>query len=563
MPPLRRLLLPCSLTLVLGGCDLLGGGADGDDDKGAAKPANGAESGDGSGGDASLLAEPLVRAKKRLRFIGKASEHLGWKLTSLSKMYALAGAVEVPQWSPEGTGQIRWVRNDDLSTAWTCEQTRDKPCAFGIHFPQPATVVAIRINASPSGAEDPSLFGRIKTLRVHTDEGWAEDNVLVGYENLYLQLGEPVVTRNLTVEVIDAQSKTALLRVADFDVYGTEGEPRSPIAIDPATAFLQVDSPTWKKTVGGERALQGSRLMYSGANDEPKMLALGSAAFANGDRMLLIEQLTETKCKSHLGGYEMLDLKTRVRVPLGDMGGMPGDVWMHAKGRGFAVGYVDEDNARVHAFVIDEDTYQRKKSSRASRDTYHELFEQWGVLETPANRGGGTVEDPPAGCQAASPEDYARMDAARSGGSAPVPVEDAPASKKKKRKKKRKKRGKGKSTTLGGPADRWLSCELADKAHAFVSTGETCGSRFEIVVVDADGKQVARVSEARKGVHVRARRGGGDTLHVEVASGEATEVFVVGAKAIESLGMGTALAVSPPASCRTTCDSRFANPRAP
>lgn len=549
----------CASLLALSACDLLNGAADDGDEGGGIGLVRDETGGDTRDGDATLLAEQLSRAKKRLRFIGKGSEHLGWKLSALSKMYSLAGAVEVPGWSPQGEGEIRQTRDDDLRTAWTCEYSRDSPCAFGIHFPEAAMVTAIRVNASPNGADDPSRFGRVRTLRVHTAEGWAEDHVLATYEDLYIRLGEPVLTRNLTIEVMDTQSKNAtLLRIADFDVYGTAGQQRSPIKLDPASLYLRLPSPLWKKT-GGEQRLTPPQLVYGAAQSDPKMLALGSAAYASGARMLLIEQLTETKCKSHVGNYVMLDLKTRVRVPLGDMGGIPGDVWRQKEDRGFAVGYVDEDRSRVHAFLLDDGSYQRKKSLRASRDTYHEVFERWGVDETPLPRGGGTVQDPPAGCEPASSEDFARLEAAHPATQAETPA----GSRGKKKKKKKNKKRRGKPSRLGGPADRWLSCEFADGVKAFISTGESCGSRFEIAVIDAQGHQVARHGDARNSARARVRRVNDQQVLVEVAGkGGEVELFWVSPTAIESAGMGTALALSPPSACRAQCDTPFVNPRA-
>ncbi|MEM6997193.1 MAG: hypothetical protein AAF721_42200 [Myxococcota bacterium] len=538
--------------MVLPSCDLLGGPPD--EDLGKPKPPPPGEgSGDaGSGGQAGGMAEPLTRAKKRLRFIGKASEHLGWKLTALAKMYSLAGPMEVPQWSAPGDGDARLTRDDDLRTAWTCEHQKGSECAIGIHFPQPATVVAVRLNASPSGADEPGKFGRVKVLRIHTDEGWAEDRVEPMYEDLYLQLGEPVTTRNLTIEVIETQTRSAnLLRFAEVDVYGTSGDARDAMEIAPESIYLRTASPAWKKTTSGDRALEPPRLEYALGAETPKTLALGSAVYASGERMLLIEDLQQTKCKSHLGNYVMLDRKTRVRTPLGDMGGMPADVWLHGEGNGFAVGYVDEDRTRVHGFVLNEGVYQRKKSSRASRDTYHELFKQWGIDEVPAPRGGGTIDEPPAGCETATDEDFARLQAARPAAG------DAPE---KKNKKKRKKKRRGKA--LAGPADRWLVCALTEEADVFVSTGESCGSRFEIAVVDKAGTQVARQGDNRKGAHVRVRKAGANDVLVEVAGNDdATETWHVTPTAIKSLGMGTALAVSPPASCRERCDSPFTNAR--
>lgn len=489
---------------------------------------------------------PLSRAKRRLRFIGKASEHLGWKMSALSKTYALAGAIEVPSWGPTGEGEVRSTRDNDLRTAWACSSSKGAGCALGIHFPKPATVVAIRLNASPDGAEDPAAFGHVRTVRVHTDDGWAEDDFPENIDDGYLRLGEPVQTASLTVEVTDTYEKGPVrIRFAEFDALGTEGEMRSPIVIDPAAATLRLANTTYTKIPDGF-AITAPRLEYPGPKGVPRVLTHATAMLGAGDSLMLIEHLAQTKCKSHVGSYTMLDLKTHVRVPLGDLGGIPGMFFRHKAGEGFAVGYVSEDITRVHAAVREQGGYQRKKSSRASRDTYHELFAEWNMDETPIPRGGGTIDNPPDKCTAASPTEFATMVAARSKGS---------------------NRGGNKgrrASVFGGPPDRWLSCRLTGGATAFASTGgASCGTHVEVVLVGASGEFVDRRTVSRKGARMRVQRVNDDRILIEVGgAGNEVELLDVRASAIESMGMGTALSLSPPASCRDRCDTPFVNPRA-
>lgn len=537
------------VALPLLACDLLSSKDDDGDDEGAAGALIPEPQDEGDDGDATLQVKPLTRSERRLRFIGKGSERLGWKLSSLAEMVSLAGPVEVPEWGADGDGELRDTRDGDLATAWTCHQGRDKTCAFGIHFPRPATVVGVRVNASPLNADDPGAFDRVKVLRVHTDEGWAEDRFEADWEDLYLKLGEPIKTANLTIEIVESHHKgESDLRIAEFDVFGTEGEPRAPMQIEPKATYVKLDDPMWKKS-GQDRTLQRSRLMYLGPDGRPQLLAQGSAAYAKGDRFVLIEELEQTRCKSHFGSYTLLDLKTHVRVPVGDLGGMPADVWAHKDGLAFVAGYVDEEFTSVHAIAFEGDKYQRKRSSRTSRETYHELFASWSVEEAPLIRGDGrTVDDPPAKCGAATAEQFERLQAARN-----APPEDG-----------QKKKSRGKSKTLGGPPDRWLACDLGQGVTAFSSTGEDCGSRWALVVVDKDGKLVAKQGDAAKGARVRVRRVTDFELFVEVGGeGDDVQVFDVRADAIESLGEHTTLAVWPPSSCRKGCADPYANPRAP
>ena len=547
---------PLLLVFALPACDKLTGGAsDSADDDGGARPALVADVAESS----AALVEPLTRSSKRLRFIGKGSDHLGWKLSAIAKMYSLAGAVEVPQWGPEGKGALRSVRDGDLNTAWTCQSSREETCAFGIHFPKPTTLVAIRVNASPDVDDDPDSFARVRTLRVHTDEGYAEARFEPSYAELFLKLGEPVTTTQLTVEVVETDDKEGgLLRISEFDAFGTGGDPRAPLAVDSGAMFVQLSDPVWKK-VGTTRELNPSWVEYLGSDGRPRTLAAGSAVYSSGGRFVLIERMTQSKCSSAGGSYQFIDLKTHVRFSLGDLGGVPGDVWLHDAGQGFALGYVDRDTTKVHAVVYEDGKYKRKKSSRASRDTYHELFAEWHIDEAMVPRGGGgTVDDPPARCAAATEAQFATLNKARQ----ETPAAPATDSNAKKKKKKRGKRSSAKG--LGGPADRWMVCELGEGALAFSSGDGTCGKRWEIVVVDGKGKQVSRRADARSGARVRVRRAAEHEVLVEVGgNGDEVELFSVRADTIESLGMGAALGVSAPAACRDRCDSPFVNPRAP
>ena len=189
--------------------------------------------------------------------------------------------------------------------------------------------------------------------------------------------------------------------------------PRAPMEVEPQATYVELSDPVWKKS-GKDHSLRPTRLMYLDPNGRPQLLALGSAAYPSGKRFLLLEVLERTRCKSHSGSYTLLDLQTHVRVPVGDLGGMPGDVWAHEGGLGFVAGYADEDFTSVHAIVFEDGKYQRKRSSRTARDTYHELFASWKVGEAPLIRGDGrTVDDPPDKCAAATAEQFERLQTAR------------------------------------------------------------------------------------------------------------------------------------------------------
>lgn len=526
-----------------------------DADPAEAAAAEGADDANTGGDDeagevAGIL--PLERAKRKLMFIGKDAEHLGWKMTSLAKLRGLAGGVEVPEWSGPSEGSLRAARDDDLRTAWTCEQTRETPCAFGIHFPEPAKVTALRLHTSPNTSGEPTGAHDPKGLRVHTDEGWAEANFEPSHEDIYFLLGEPVTTSNLTVEVLDVHgpSGQGKFRLAEFEIYG-EGVARPRLEIDATALYTVTTKPAWKSKARTYRQT-GSFIEHVGLDGVVQRIAPGTAAYGSSTgRFLLIESITRTNCKSNQGSYLLVDLDTRVRVPLGDLGGIPGEVFPAHADLGFIVGWVSEDLTRVHGVIWEDDVYQRKRSPRVTRDTYHEMFEQWGVSEAPLSRGlVGTFEEPPVDCQLGTPESMQTLQQAIAAKPEPEPT------------KPRRGRKPSKSRAGLGVPDRWMVCSLGEGVDAYLTSAGECGAAWDVVVV-ADGKVVARERAGRKGAHVAARRVTGGEIFVEVGgSDEATQVYSVRADAIESLGMHTSLALSPPTSCRKQCSDPFVNPRA-
>ncbi|MCA9710701.1 MAG: hypothetical protein KDK70_32975, partial [Myxococcales bacterium] len=194
-------------------------------------------------GDGEAPPEPLLRAEKKLRFPGKSGEHMGFDLARLSHLRALAGAIEVPEWSDPGEGSARHAYDDDLRTTWTCRLGPERACAIGLHFPRPAEAEAIRLFVAKPAK---GAWARPRRVRLHTDEGWA-DAKLADEDGLWnVQLGEPVRTLNLTLELMEAHAD-APIHLAELEVFGREGVPRPPLVVDVTRRAIAFEPPVWRK----------------------------------------------------------------------------------------------------------------------------------------------------------------------------------------------------------------------------------------------------------------------------------------------------------------------------
>jgi hypothetical protein len=478
---------------------------------------------------------PLERARLKLKYVTKDARHLGFNLRTLADTFALAGAPEVPEWSDPGEGDPLDVRDDDLATGWRCTPSRETTCAFGVHFPEPATVSSVRLWAGNPAAQGEKAHPRLAQIRVHTDEGYGDVLYADEQDFAFAIFGRPVTTRQLTVEVLAVHEgeKSQTLWLGDLEVYGESGVPRPPLTIDPATAVVRPGGDAWRKS-GMTHKLEGSFVDLVQPDGSTQRFAPGSALIGRaGDRIILLEQLLQTVCKVQQGRYFAIDTQTRVWLPLGDLGGIPGDVFAHGKGMGFAVGYVDPDVARVQGIFLETDTYVRSKTQRMDREPYTAVFAAWGVTDGVVPRGGFDASAPSEPCHAAEADDLAALAKARGG---------------------------------KAPADRFTACDLGRDHTALLSSGGRCGSSWEVYVLGPSGRVVAqRKGTGRKGgARLRARVSAELGLLVEVGDAtDATRTFVVRTDDIVDLPEGTALAVRPPAACRKQCDDEFSNPRRP
>lgn len=468
--------------------------------------------------------EPLVRADRKLRFPGKSGEHMGFDLDKLSKLHALAGAVEIPEWSSPGEGSERLTRDDDLRTAWSCEQQGDRTCALGIHFPVPAEVEVVRIYALPPSG--PGKGGaRPKRVRLHTAEGWAEARLADEDGLWHVLLGEPVLTRNLSVEIVETWGEGPV-HLAELEVYGRSGAARDPLALELAQVVVTFEPPVWRKKLRTNTA--GSAFIETvDVDGRLRRLVPGSALVGRaGDRMMLVERASWSSCDDHQGTYDLLDTHTRVLVPLGDMGGFSGTVFRHAEGLGFAIGQVDRYEAELQGVVLDHEVYERRVTGRLDERAPAKMLAEWGMDAEPLlHDDARPLGDPPEGCGPASAPVLAAL-------RAHLP----------------------KRTKLD--AKQWTACRLGDDGQLLLTTGGACGKQWQVAVLDGD-RLVGQRSGKEAGTHARLRRLDDASMLVELWGADDEPRLLLAEAALVDVGALTGLSLRPPASCRKRCDVGF------
>ncbi len=482
-------------------------------------------------GGGSLPPEPLVRAERKLRFPGKSGEHMGFSLAKLAKQRALAGAIEVPEWSDPGEGADRLVRDDDLRTAWSCDPGPETSCAIGIHFPEPAEVEAVRIfAATPETHKNKKKpHSRPSVMRIHTDEGWAEVRFADEDRLWHGLLGEPTRTRNLTVEFTQTHGDGPI-HLAELEVYGRGGIARSPLTVDTSRRAVSFEPPVWRKK---------SRTNSAGVafieeidiDGRARRLLPGTALFGQtSDRLLLVERATWTTCDDHQGSYLLLDTKTRMLVPLGDMGGFAGMIFRHVEGIGFAVGDTDIDSQRLQGVLLDQESYERRNTSRLDRREPREWLKSWKMIETPLSRSDSNpLGEPPTACTPAKSEIVDRL------------VPHLP------------KRAKV-------PSDQWIACTLDDSAHLLATTGSECGKEWYIAVVDKEGELWGLESGKESSTHLRLRRIDDETMLVEQwGSKDTPRLFHADSGSLVQVDGTFGLSLRPPSGCRKRCTVEFSD----
>jgi hypothetical protein len=474
---------------------------------------------------------PLTRARRRGEFLVRGTTHLGFNLDQVDGLVGVAGALEIPEWSVVGTGSVELMRDDDLETAWACVPEQFRPCAIGFHLAEPGEVHAIRLFAAASGKRYDQR-ARPAKVRVHTDDGWFDADLDDGAQYTYVVFGKPTKTRNLSIEFLTFHGKAkGGLELAELEVYGRGGIPRAPMVLDPEQMVVALDRAKWSKSHHGQTL--GATFLGTLTDGVIKRVLPGTAIYGRAsDPILLVESLASTDCRTHKGMFFLLNRNTRVMVPLGDLGSMGGQIFRFTEGNGFAGGYVDDLDARVTGVVLEDGTYQQRRTQRLAKVTGPAFLDSVGIERTPLVRGGVPSNGEVAGCIRGSDDTLAQLRAATGGKPELVPGV-------------------------------WMVCDLGDGTRAFLTDYGPCGKAWEISVLDGKQKVVARKQAKRKGSRLHVRRRGADQLWVEIGGADdAVELFAVSRSGLKSMP-GVALSVSAPAGCRETCDAGLYNNTTP
>ncbi len=496
---------------------------------------------------------PLVRSEKRLPLPAHGSTNMGFRVDQLADVYALAGALEVPAWSAVSEGSPRLLRDDDLDTAWTCIPSGEERCALGMHFPAAAKIHSLRLFG---GAIEFETYPRPKRIRVHTELGFTD--VLLADNNApqFLEFVEPVLTRNVILEVLEifpGTAKEPKIHIADLEVFGVSGTAREPLVIDPATTIAVSAGSPWSKATRSTYNRNEMFLHWVDESGAMHRFMEGTALRGRaGDRLLLVERVSgQSDCDAPRGTFYLLDTQTRVTAPLGDLDGVGGDTFRALDGQGIVVGFKGKLDTKLNGVFFEPGKYRRRQTPFRADLRTDDYFSDWKLDPEPVRRSAAPLNEAIDGCDAGTESTLAELEAAKAA--------SAPA-KKNKNGRKRRRRGE---EEVPRPAA-WQVCTLSDGARAFVTDHGPCGSSWELTVVDAEGSVVASQGEAADRAFLRVARLAGQHLLVQTGDGtDDTTIWRIAADGIVEVSASASFAIQPPDSCRENCLEPFPNPGAP
>lgn len=381
---------------------------------GAEAPSDPAAS--GGSGDAGDSSAKLVRATAAIEGKVKSLKSLHPEIRGITEVYSLEAEPDVPGWGQPLQGEHAVVRDDDDNTTATCE-SGERPCAIGLHFGGPARVRVIKLFAA-AGPNWKTFTGspRPRTIKVHTDAGWAEAKLADGGAARYVLLPEPVVTTSITVELIDVYpgKKDDVVHFGELEAFGIEGPAREPLDIDPGAVSFRFENERWKHKQGDRGGYWVTRPSFLELVSGETARRMGRATAVHGkkgDRFLLLQHLRQTDCDEHQGSFILLDQKTRLRLNLGVLGGLDQLVYRHAEGLGFVVGDIDGEGFPVKGAVLDEQTVKRKRPPRNGiAGSPHEQLTTWGFETQPSPRDGSSnIAAPTPLCERATKADLGKL----------------------------------------------------------------------------------------------------------------------------------------------------------
>ncbi len=351
---------------------------------------------------------PLARSERALGVGLSSPRHFSLSIEEIADVYALEATAAAPEWSaPSSDAQLS--RDDDLLSAWTCSPNGEANCAIGLSFPEPVELRALRLFAAAGPDwKTYAAHSRLDQVRVHTDEGEAKTAITDGAGHRYIVFAEPVTTHSVTLEVLSTQGGGGPIHVAEVEALGPSGVARAPIELDPQRAYVNYVNSDWKQNESGDFIVRQAFLEFDRREAEPLRLMRATAMFGSpGDRFLLIERLYKTDCGVHGGSYVLLDTQRRTYFPIGTMGGVPAQVFVHLQGFGFAFGHGDLRD--LASAVFTGTSVERKRFPKRSRDSPTDYLDAWSMDPTVLERGGRGLDSPPANCGAVEDAERSRV----------------------------------------------------------------------------------------------------------------------------------------------------------
>ncbi len=478
-----------------------------------------------AGGGPGTVTTPLP-GKLRTPYTLKAG-----KKASLA-LYALEGEAVTPGWAAPGSDPGA-VRDDDLLTSWSCARSEARPCAVSIVLPEEAEVHVIRLfPGTGTSLEEFRAHARPKTIRVHTDAGWAEARIKRGWDYRHVLLPAGIVTRTVTLEIASTRPGRvdSAVHASEIEIFGITGTARGPLEIEPRAAIVSLDGTAWKAEEAGSTSIASPGFidLVDGKGGRRRLLRGTGLAGEPGDRFFLVENVSAVDCPagapaSVSGSFTLVDAKTRIFWDVGGLGGVLAPVFRHPGGLGFAT--AGWSGTRHAAAVLVEGHMFRMPEDRQGAFTSDADLASWGFTEAP--RPCCTSVD---GSQW---QDCKTIGAARARKILGA-LEDP---------------GWEQLWDRAG-SDDWLSCPLEGKARLIVHRGPGCGpAAGALVTLDAKGGVV----DWRLAGRIRLGASFASRGLVEVSHEQGASILRIGpGGTIQEQYADAALSLLPPPGCPCT-----------
>jgi hypothetical protein len=489
--------------------------------------------------DPRATALTIAKSAAPAAIAGQGAQTLGFRIDKIAHLFSLAATAKIPEWGAAGHSEAKLARDDDLDTAWQCEHGGAKPCVFGLALPEKAKVEVLRMYvAAGPRFRDYTGHPRIAKVRVHTQAGYVDAELEDSATHAYVRFDAPIETQYLAIEVlaIHAGKDDALVHLAEIEVYGTDGAPRQPIELDPDFAWSSWETTTWGAS-GGDHTIRQVFVNFAQPGQTPdspptsRKLMRATAVFGQAsDDYLLFERLHGTDCSEVRGSYVLFDKRNRMYYALGDLGGAGANVYRHAGGRGFAVGWVDDGTFSVKGIVEEAGVLEWRRPPKQLPSSGEAQLREWGFEVKPLGRG-VAIDGAVPGCRRAIAGELDTLLTAANFMQA----------------------------SMEDPAN-WIVCSVGEDT---LYASAPCGKRARAYQLGGGklvGKHEGKEEDARG---LRLHRVG-DRLLVELsaAGGDTSTLLWAEPGRLHALGAHAGLFVRPPAVC-SECSDEWVNPAGP